>query len=348
MPLTVKKPKTTVGIDVGTYAIKVAEMKHSGAEKEIVNIGVKKLLPGAMVDGEPMDRDSVVSAIREVFAESGITNTMVASAICGRSVIVKRIRMEEMDEEIAREVIAVEAEQYVPFEKEELSVDFQILKRGLPGNTMEVLLVAAKKEKVMSHIELLKDAGLVPVIVDVDAFAVQNAFELNYEYEKGKTYALIDIGLSATNISIVTDGILLLSRDLQFGGQSFLEELQRKLGITSEEARAALEGVPAHKPDQVLKIIESVGEDLCLAIDRSFSFLRTSGEAESVDRIFLSGGGAQITGLRSLLSERLGIEVEIINPFRNIKHKEELIGIDPISIAPSLVVAVGLASRQES
>lgn len=347
MPLISKKPKTTVGIDIGSYSIKVVEMKHNGGDKQIVNVGMKKLLPGAIVDGEPMDRDVVVSTIREVFTESGITNNMVASAICGRSVIVKRIRMEEMDEEIARELIAVEAEQYVPFEKEELSVDFQIVKRGLPGNSMEVLLVAAKKDKVMSHIELLRDVGLVPLIVDVDAFAVQNAFEINYQYEENKIYALIDIGLSATNINVVTNGVLLLNRDLQFGGQSFLEELQRKLGITSEEARGALEGVPVHKPDEIVKIIESVGEDLCLSIERSFSYLRTSGEAERVDKIFLSGGGALITGLRSLISERLGLDVEIINPLKKIGYKEDILGIDPLSIAPSLVVAVGLASRQE-
>ena len=190
MPLISKKQKTRVGLDVGSYAIKVVEMKETPTGSEVVKVGVKKLLPGAIVDGEPMDRDAVTSAIREIYEEQDIQNKEAASAICGRSVIIKKIKMEEMDDETAREVMTLEAEQYVPFEKEELSVDFEVLRRGLNGNTMEVLLVAAKRDKVLSHIALLKDAGLVPAAIDVDTFAVQNAFELNYEYEEGKVYAI--------------------------------------------------------------------------------------------------------------------------------------------------------------
>ncbi len=348
MPLISRKQKTAVGLDIGSYSIKLVEMRHTNGSYEITNVGIKKLLPGAIVDGEPMDRDAVVSAIREVFEETGVINRNVVSAICGRSVIVKKIRLDEMDEDLAREVITVEAEQYVPFEREELSVDFEILRRGLPENTMEVLLVAAKKDRVISHVELLRDADLVPAVIDVDAFAVQNAFELNYEYEEDKVYALIDIGLSATNIGIVSNGLPLFNRDIQFGGQTFIEGMQRKLGITSEEARAALEGIPGAKPDEVLRAIETVGEELCTAIERSFSYLRSSGDAERVDRIYLSGGGSLISGLRSLIAEKLGIEVELANPLRNIEFREEILGADPVSIGPSLMVAIGLATRQGS
>jgi type IV pilus assembly protein PilM len=348
MPLITKKQKTSVGLDVGSYAIKAVEMKQTPAGSEIVKVGMKKLLPGAIVDGEPMDRDAVLTAIREIYDEKEIMNREAASAICGRSVIIKKIKMEEMDDDTAREVMALEAEQYVPFEKEELSVDFEILRRGLSGNTMEVLLVAAKKDKVMSHIELLRDAGVVPTVIDVDTFAVQNAFEMNYEYEENKVYALIDIGLSATNIAIIRDGVPLFNRDVPVGGETFVEGMQRKLGITSEEARAALEGVPGAKPEGVLKAIETVGEDLSIAIERSFSYLRSSGEAEAVDRIFLSGGGARITGLKSFLAEKLAIAVDMSNPLRNIEFKEEILEADPIAIGPSLMVAIGLATRKGS
>jgi type IV pilus assembly protein PilM len=348
MPLISKRQRSTVGLDVGSYAIKVVEMKHSAAGSEIVNVGIKKLLPGAIVDGEPMDRDAVITAIREVFEERSIINREAASAICGRSVIIKKIKMDEMDDETAREVITLEAEQYVPFEKEELSVDFEILRRGLPDNTMEVLLVAAKKDKVLSHIQLLKDCDLEPTVIDVDTFAVQNAFELNYDYEKGKVYALIDVGLSATNIGIVRDGIPLFNRDIQFGGETFVEGMQRKLGITSEEARAALEGVPGAKPETVLKAIETVGEDLSIAIERSFSYLRSSGEADAVDMIFLSGGGARIAGVRSYLAEKLSVDVELANPLRNVEFQEEVLEADPLAIGPSLMVAIGLATARGS
>jgi type IV pilus assembly protein PilM len=295
-----------------------------------------------------MDRDAVISAIREVYEEYDIANKETSSAICGRSVIIKKIKMEEMDDDTAREVMTLEAEQYVPFEKEELSVDFEILRRGMAGNTMEVLLVAAKRDKVLNHISLIKDAGLVPSAIDVDTFAVQNAFELNYEYEAGRVYALIDIGLSATNIGIVRDGIPLFNRDVPVGGETFVEGMQRKLGITSEEARAALEGVPGAKAEGVLGAIESVGEDLSIAIERSFSYLRSSGEADMVDKIYLSGGGARITGLKAFLAEKLAVEVDMSNPLRNIQFDEEILGADPLTVAPSLMVAIGLASRQGS
>lgn len=348
MPLITKKQKATIGLDVGSYAVKVVEMTPKPEGSEITRVGIKKLLPGAIIDGEPMDRDAVVTAIREVFEEKNILNKEVASAICGRSVIIKKIKMDEMDDGTAREVMALEAEQYVPFEQEELSVDFEILRRGLAGNTMEVLLVAAKKDKVLSHVELLKDAGLVPTVIDVDTFAVQNAFELNYEYEEGRVYALIDIGLNATNIGIVRDGVPLFTRDVQFGGETFVEGMQRRLGITSEEARAALEGVPGTKPEAVLKAIETVGEDLSIAVERSFSYLRSSGEAESVDKIFLSGGGARISGLRSFLAERLSVDIDMANPFRNVECREDILEADPIAIGPSLMVAIGLATRRGS
>jgi type IV pilus assembly protein PilM len=348
MPLISKKQKSKVGLDVGSYAVKIVEMKETPTGSEIVKVGLKKLLPGAIVDGEPMDRDAVISAIREVYEEREIENKEAASAICGRSVIIKKIKMEEMDDDTAREVMTLEAEQYVPFEKEELSVDFEILRRGLSGNTMEVLLVAAKKDKVISHIELLKDAGLLPAAIDVDTFAVQNAFELNYEYDEGKVYALIDIGLSATNIGIVRDGIPLFNRDVPVGGETFVEGMQRKLGVTSEEARAALEGVPGAKAEGVVGAIESIGEDLSIAIERSFSYLRSSGEADAVDKVYLSGGGSRIAGLKAFLADKLSVEVDMSNPLRNVQFDEEILGADPITIAPSLMVAIGLASRKGS
>jgi type IV pilus assembly protein PilM len=290
----------------------------------------------------------VITAIKEVFEEKDIINREIVSAICGRSVIIKKIKMDEMDDDTAREVMTLEAEQYVPFEQEELSVDFEILRRGLSANTMEVLLVAAKKDKVLSHVELLRDADLIPVVIDIDTFAVQNAFELNYEYEPDKVYALIDIGLSATNIGIVRNGIPIFNRDIQFGGETFVEGMQRRLGITSEEARAALEGVPGAKPEGVLKAIQTVGEDLGIAVERSFSYLRSSGEAEAVDKIFLSGGGARIAGLRSFLAEKLSVEIDLANPLRNVEWQEEILEADPIAIGPSLMVAIGLATRQGS
>jgi type IV pilus assembly protein PilM len=348
MALISKRQKTTIGLDVGSFAVKAVEVREGASGPEIVRVGMRELPPGAIVDGEPMDRDAVLAAITELFEENEIENRETSSAICGRSVIIKKIKMEDMDDETAAEVMAFEAEQYVPFEKEELCVDFEILQRGLPNNSMEVLLVAAKRDKVLSHIQLLREANLVPLIIDVDTFAVQNAFELNYEYEEGKVYALVDVGLSATNIGIIRDGIPMFNRDIAVGGETFLEGLQRRLGVTSDEAKASLEGVPGAKNENILAAIEAVGEDLGVAIERSFSYLRSSGEAESVDKIFLSGGGARISGLQSFLGEKLGMEVNIANPLKNVGFQDEIFGMDPIAVSPSLMVAIGLAIRKGS
>lgn len=348
MPLIAKKQKTNLGVDVGSYAVKIVEMKAGATRNEIITVGTKRLLPGAIVDGEPMDRDAVIAAITEIFEEKGIENVEVASAICGRSVIIKKIKIEEMDDDTAGEVIPLEAEQYVPFEKAELSVDFQVLRRGLSGGQMEVLLVAAKKDKVLSHVELLRDAGLVPVTIDVDAFAVQNAFEINYEYENGKVYALIDIGLGATNVGIVREGLPLFNRDIPIGGETFVEGMQRMLGVTSEEARAALEGMPGSQSEETLRAIRSVGEELGMAIERSFSYLSSSGEAAGVDQIYLSGGGAKIAGLQKYLEEKLSTPVDIANPFQNLAVDEDALGADPAAVGPSLTVAIGLATRKGS
>ncbi len=348
MPLISKKQKTNVGVDVGSYAVKVVEMKAGATRNEVLSVGTKRLLPGAIVDGEPMDRDAVIAAITEIYEERGIENVEVASAICGRSVIIKKIKIEEMDDDTAAEVIPLEAEQYVPFEQAELSVDFQVLRRGLSGGQMEVLLVAAKKDKVLSHVDLLRDAGLVPVAIDVDAFAVQNAFELNYEYENGKVYGLIDIGLSATNVGIVREGLPLFNRDIPIGGETFVEGLQRMIGVTSEEARAAIEGLPGSQSDEVLKAISSVADELGMAIERSFSYLSSSGEAASVDRIYLSGGGAKIAGLQKYLQEKLSIPVDIADPLQNLAISEDALGADPAAVGPSLMVAIGLTMRKGS
>jgi type IV pilus assembly protein PilM len=346
MPLIAKKQKTSVGVDVGSHAVKVVEMKPGTTRNELISVGTKRLLPGAIVDGEPMDRDAVVAAIKEIYEEKGILNMEVASAICGRSVIIKKIKIEEMDDDTAGEVIPLEAEQYVPFEKAELSVDFQVLRRGLSGGHMEVLLVAAKKDKVLSHVDLLRDAGLVPTVIDVDAFAVQNAFEVNYEYENGKVYALIDVGLGATNVGIVREGLPLFNRDIPIGGETFVEGMQRMLGVTSEEARAALEGLPGSQSEESLKAINSVAEELSMAIERSFSYLSSSGEAASVDQIYLSGGGAKISGLQAYLETKLSTPVEIANPLRNLAVDEDALGADPVVVGPSLMVAIGLATRK--
>lgn len=348
MPLIAKKQKTNLGVDVGSYAVKIVEMKSGTTRNEILNVGTKRLLPGAIVDGEPMDRDAVIAAIAEIYEEKGIESTEVTSAICGRSVIIKKIKIEEMDEDTAAEVIPLEAEQYVPFEKAELSVDYQVLRRGLSGGQMEVLLVAAKKDRVLSHVDLLKDAGLTPVIIDVDAFAVQNAFELNYEYEDSRVYGLIDIGLSATNVGIVREGLPLFNRDIPIGGETFVEGMQRIVGVTSEEARAALEGLPGSQSEETLKAIRSVGEELGMAIERSFSYLSSSGEAPSVDQIYLSGGGAKITGLQAYLEQKLSTPVEIADPLRNLTVGEDALGADPVAVGPSLMVAIGLATRKGS
>jgi type IV pilus assembly protein PilM len=351
------KSRTAVGLDIGSSAIKVVQLETKGDSTRLLRYGIHELVPEAIVEGEIMDRQLVIEAVQNLFERAGITERKVTAGIAGRGVIVKKITMDRLDPKEAREAIHWEAEQYVPYDINDVSLDFEILDLDVGPKQMQVLLVAAKKDLVNTHADLIREAGLIPAVMDVNSFAVQNAAELNYDFVRDEATALVNIGAELSNVNIVRGGIPLYTQDLSIGGNSFIEGIQRLYQISREEAVAACDRA-AQRPDgaqgeshgQTLDIspaVKSFGDEVGVGIERSVAYLKSNGEAERIDRILLAGGGARIDGLAQVLAERQKVPVDLVDPLRRITYSpEQFAPADPRSIGPQLTVGVGLALRK--
>jgi len=341
--------KSTVGLDIGSSMVKVVEVDFSRGQPVLRRLGIVPLPPEAIVDGEVMDRLLVVDAIRESVAMAGIHAGDVVTAVSGRALIVKKVLMDKMDQDDAREAIFWEAEQHVPFDIDDVSLDFQILDEEAPGNQMQVLLVAAKKELIHQHADLVREAGLEPRIIDLDAFAIQNCYEANYEPEPQKIVGLLNIGAEVTNVNIVQGGTPQFTRDLSVGRSRFIEEMQRELNIGREEASRLL---ASERPDGVNqeimhKVISRAAEELSGGLERSFAYLKSGDGGTQLDAVVLAGGGSQMPLLRDHLAQRHDVPVEVLDPFRNVTYEPELFTEQPVDeLAPLLGVGVGLALRR--
>lgn len=340
------RSKSVVGLDIGSSSIKVVELESNGDSHRLKDYGAAELLPEAIVDGEVMDRQLVVETIQNLFESKKIRTRQVVSAVSGRAVIVKKILMDRLAEEDAREAIHWEAEQHVPYDINDVSLDFQILEGDVNPKQMQVLLVAAKRDMLNAHADLIREAGLTPVVIDVDSFAVQNAVLANYDFAPEEVVALVNIGAEITNINIIQAGVPLFTQDLSLGGNSFVEAVMKKHNVSQAEANAAIRGEEAPAFD-LAAVIQPVCEDLAMAIDRSIVYLKTSGDTERITRILLSGGGVRIPGIVDFLSRRHQVPVEITDPLKRIGHDAALFaGADPRVVAPALTVGIGLALRK--
>jgi type IV pilus assembly protein PilM len=335
--------KKTIGLDIGSGLIKLVVIEHGKGEPELVKVAVTPVLADAIVEGEIMDPGIVSDAIKGLFVTGGVKQKAVCTAVGGRDVIVKKIQMDRMKEGDAREVIRWEAEQHVPFDMENVELDFQILDPDAEGLQMNVLLVAAKRELVESKVTLLTDAGLHPEIIDVDAFALHNAFEVNYPDEMAGMIGLLNIGHEVTNINILEDGVPILTRDLAIGTRRFREDLQRERGLSSEDAERLLQSF--ERSPQLDPYVESRGEEMAVGIERAAAFLQSSSRS-GMSRMFMSGGGSRIPGLGEVLADRLRIPVERANPIKNISVREGVFDALPMDeVVPLLMLPVGLALR---
>ncbi len=341
------KAKTTVGLDIGSSSIKVVELEQRGEEARLVNFGMAELDPEAIVEGEIMDRQLVVETIQNLFEQREIRGRRVITGVSGRGVIVKKITMERCSEQDAEEAIHWEAEQHVPYDINDISLDFEILDAEAGPNQMQVLLVAAKRDLITTHADLVREAGLIPAVIDVNSFAVQNAAELNYDFLESEVSALVNIGAEITNINLVKSGFPLYTQDLSMGGNSFIEGLQKRYQVGRAEALAALHP-GAEKPElDLAPVIKGFCGDLGVALERSLVYLKSNGDADTLDRVFLSGGGARIRGLIDLLGERLKVPVEVVDSLRRVQYTPEAFGsVDPHELSPQLTVGVGLAMRK--
>ena len=351
MKLFSKKSKSSVGLDIGSSLIKVVEVDHSKDAPVLTRYGIIKLPPEAIVEGEIMDQSLVIEGIQECMTKAGTANKDVVTAVSGRAVIVKKVVMDKMNPDDAKEAIFWEAEQHVPFDIDDVCLDFQVLKEDVGANQMEILLVAAKKEMVNTHADIIRDAGYNPRIIDVDSFAIQNAIELNADRAGGLVTGLVNIGSDVTNINIIQDNIPYFTRDLSVGSNVFIEAIQRNLGVDFEEADAMLCGeTEIDDEERAHEVIAEAAEEISMGIERSISFLKTAGDAEQIDEVILSGGGARIPGLKEILSEKHDIEFKVNRAISQIERTDNLFedaGDDMERVGPLLTVALGLALRRE-
>jgi type IV pilus assembly protein PilM len=351
MKLFSKKSKSSVGLDIGSSLIKIIEVDHSKGQPILTNYGIIKLPSEAIVEGEIMDRSLVIEGIQECATKAGIKQDTLVTAVSGRAVIVKKVVMDKMNPDDAKEAIFWEAEQHVPFDIDDVCLDFQVLKEDVGANQMEILLVAAKKEMVTTHADLVREAGFNPVIIDVDSFAIQNAFEVTKELSEDIVTGLINIGSETTNINIVQNNIPHFTRDLSIGSNAFIEAMQRELHIGLEEAEAILSGEEQIEDEEKCRsVIAEASEELSMGIERSISFLKTAGDAEQIDEVVLSGGGARLPWLREILSEKHEIEFKVNDAISKVDRAETLSPEDIAEldkVGPLLTVSMGLALRRE-
>jgi type IV pilus assembly protein PilM len=343
------RSKSTVGLDIGSGLIKVAVIDHSKKEPELVRVAVVPLLADAIVDGEVMDPGIVSEAIQSALAAADVPKAKsVVTAVGGRDVIIKKIQIERVKEAQARELMRWEAEQHVPFDMESVELDFQILDPDADGVEMSVLLVAAKRELIEAKMRMLTDAGLDGGTVDVDAFALHNAFEVNHPNAMDGIVALVNLGHEVTNINILENGIPILTRDIALGTRRFREDLQRERGLGADEAQELIQGYD--RSPHLDAVLESRGEEVAVGVERAAAFLASSSRnGGQVKSIFTCGGGSRIPGLTSVLADRLRLQVQQANPLANLRIRDGAMdNLVTDEVAPLLMLPIGLALRKRA
>ncbi len=337
--------KTTVGLDIGSGFLKLVAIDHGKGEPQLSGVSVTPVLADAIVEGEIMDPGIVSDTIQGLFKTAGIKQKRVVVAVGGRDVIIKKSQVDRMKESEAYDVVRWEAQQHVPFDIEAVELDFQILDPDGEGLQMDVLLVAAKRDLVEDKVQLLSQAGLEAEVVDVDAFALHNAFGVNHPEAMEGLTALLNIGHELTNVNVLDHGIPLLTRDLTVGTRKIREDLQRERGVSADDAEAMLKGFE-RSPD-LDPYVQGRGEEIAVGVERASAFLQSaSREAGSIQRVYCCGGGARVPGLTDILHQRLNMPVEVANPIKRLSVKDgvfDAVNLD--EVAPLLMLATGLALR---
>jgi len=343
------KSKNVVGLDIGSSAIKLVELKEKkGGTYQLVKLGLERLSPEAIVDGSIMDSSMVVETISKLNSEKAVKNSNYATSLSGHSVIIKKISLPAMSPEELAESIQWEAEQYIPFDINDVNLDYVPLNTGT-GDNVEVILVAVKKEKINDYTSVISQTGKIAALVDVDAFALQNAYEYNADGDENKVVALVNIGASVTNVNVLSHGNSMFWRDITFGGNQYTDAIQRELSLSFEQAEELKRGhtVGDNTIQQVIPILNSVSEDFAGELRKTLDFFTATSGADRVDEIVLAGGGSGVLNLDAILRDKFGIPVTILDPFRRIQVDESAFNPEELAeIAPSMAVAVGLAMRK--
>lgn len=341
--------KSTVGLDIGASSVKLVKLDRTKSGFSVSAIGIRELPPEAIVDDEIRDREAVIYNIQSLIDQTDPNIKNVVVSISGHSIITDKFTIDKKSGAEAEQAILFETEQRAPFDVDDVSLDYHIIRTDEDVNKMDVLLVAARKEYLQMYLDLIRDCGLRPIIVDNDALAVFNAYEYNYDLVPNRMTALVNIGHDVTNITYVQDGIYQGTRDVSAGTREIYNAIQKEFRLNPELTGKAIKGEIGDAVDQdMLKAtIISSTDELISGIELAFSYFRQQSKVDSIDWIVLCGGGSLVPYLPEYLQSKLNIPLEIVNPLRNIDYDPEIFQyLHPEKIAPLLTVSVGLAMRK--
>jgi type IV pilus assembly protein PilM len=341
--------KNLVGVDIGSSSIKAVELQKKGNSYHLLHLGFENLSPDTVVDGQIMELNNVSNVITSIFAEHQIKTSRVAAGVSGHSVIVKNIVLPQMSEDELRESFSWHAEEHIPFDISDVNLDYQITSSS--SEALNVLLAACKSDKIANVKQAIQLAGKQPAVIDVDTFALQNCYEVNYQPKPGEVVALLNIGASTMNINIMNGTRSVFARDASVGGGQYTSLLQKELGLTFEQAEAVKRGYPLPEGIEarpIQPIIETVSDILALEIRKTMDFYRATAEDsdEAIQKILIAGGSSKLPGLPDYLAKRFEIPVELFDPFRQIEVDGRKFDPDYMKeIVPDMAIAVGLALR---
>lgn len=344
-----KKPQL-VGLDISSTSVKLLELSLSGKGYRVDAFAAEPLPPNSVVEKNIADVEAVGDAIRRVAKRSGSRTKNVCVAVAGSSVITKVITMPaSLSEEELESQIELEADQYIPYSLEEVNLDFEILGPSDDNpDTVDVLLAASRSENVDSRVAAVELGGLTAKVVDIEAYTLENAFGLISSQipggTDGKTVAVIDIGATMTTLSVLNDEKIIYTRDQVFGGKQLTEEIQRRYGLSYEEAGMAKRqgGLP---DNYIPEVLDPFKDAMAQQVSRSLQFFFSSSQHNSVSHIVLAGGSASIPGADELIEERVGTTTSVANPFTNMSLASKVKAQALSNDAPALIIACGLALR---
>jgi type IV pilus assembly protein PilM len=347
----------TVGVDIGSSAVRAVSLRRARSGWSLIAAGEAAIPEGTIQDGTVTDQTLVSQTVQQLLDSLGMRRANVASALAGHAVIVKRLSLPAMSDAELTEAIPWEAEQYIPFDLSEVQLDYQVIggstdpkAAGDAKAGLDVLLVAARKDRIEDRAGVIAQTGRRPVVVDVEAFALANAYQENYPERTDPLSALIHVGRNVTVVCLLERGEPIFTRDISIGGQVHLSALLKEftaVGVDELQARRMLHGqYPAEVgADQVAAVLRDASAQLVLEVRKTVDFYRATSPIDRLSRVVLSGGAWQAVGLVDLLASEFGAPVDVFDPFRRINKSNRSVGTD--TIGPAFAVAVGLAMRKE-
>jgi type IV pilus assembly protein PilM len=340
-----KKP-LTFGLDIGSSAIKLIELSEGKDGWGLTAFAQVPLPRDAISEGSIKEPGLVSDAVRECVQKAGVKATAAVISVSGREAIMKRVPLPKVTAKELADAISLEAEHHIPFAVDDVFLDYQVV--GESSNSMSVVLVAVKKVKILEYVAVVEQAGLEALVVDLDAFAIQNQFELNHPEVSDEAVALIDIGASIMKTNVVRGGASVFARDVPFGGHHYTDAIAQRLDIPFEKAEAAKHGQDVGIAwEDLVPALEAVSRDLSLEVQRTFDYFASTAESERIGRIVLSGGCARLAGIDEFLSSSWGVPVEIARPLERVQHDTGQFSPEELEQAgPLLAVGVGLGLRR--